>query len=155
MLWWFKQLHSSNNKQGFRLRNPTSTPHKKEEPVIISTSEKKKKKDEGSASKQLKKQIKNIKLDDEEDIAKTLEDNILGTVEVQESQLKFVFKSLSKIFSEQRKNTTTVDEMWKFITERPDNELHSKEEFLRCLVELDAKNKIMYVREEKKIYSMH
>lgn len=145
----------SNNKQGFRLRNPTSTPHKKEEPVIISTSEKKKKKDEGSASKQLKKQIKNIKLDDEEDIAKTLEDNILGTVEVQESQLKFVFKSLSKIFSEQRKNTTTVDEMWKFITERPDNELHSKEEFLRCLVELDAKNKIMYVREEKKIYSMH
>lgn len=153
---------SSAVKGGYSLRGNT-TPIKKEEQVEKADMEidpktasaKKKKKDEGSASKQLKKQIKQIKLDEEEDLAKSLEDNILGSITVNETQIKSVFKYLNSIFSEQRKTWTTVDDMWKFISEKKDSEIKTKEEFLRCLIDLDARNKIMYVREEKKIYSLH
>ena len=148
-------------KGGYSLRG-TTTPKKIEEDFLkegekkTSTSGKKQKMDiEGSASKQLKKKMKQIKLDEDEEVVKTLEDNILASVVVEENQIKYVFKLLSLLFSDKKKSWTTVDELWEFASEKKDKEINTKEELLRCLVELDSRNKLMYVRSENKIYSLH
>ncbi len=149
----------TQTKGGYSLRG-TTTPKKMEEEVTKDAgskmvSEKKQKKDEGSASKQLQKKLKQIKLDEDEEVIKTLEDNILGSIMVEENQIKYVFKLLSLLFSEQRKSWATVDELWKFISDKGEKEVANSEELLRCLVELDSRNKLMYVRNENKIYSLH
>ena len=154
---------ASNVKGGYSLRGGVTPKKREDEPAIEvkigSTGSGKKKKDEskkeeGTESKQLKRKMKQIKLDDEEEVVKTLQDNILGTIEVTEAQLKSVFKSMCALFTETKSKTTTVDELWKYINEKPGALVKTKEEMLRCLVELEDKNKLMYTRNDNKIYSM-
>ena len=153
----------SNVKGGYSLRGGVTPKKREDEPAIEvkigSTGSGKKKKDEGkkeegTESKQLKRKMKQIKLDEDEEVVKTLQDNILGTIVVTEAQLKSVFKSMCALFTETKSKTTTVDELWKYINEKPGALVKTKEEMLRCLVELEDKNKLMYTRNDNKIYSM-
>jgi len=150
----------SNYKGGYSLRG-NITPKKKEEDFYekeiqkLSISGKKQKKDEGSGSKQLKREMKEIHLDENEDIIKIIEENVLASVEVQESQIKYVFRILSGFFSEKKKTQITVDELWKYISEKKEAEIQNKEQMLKCLAELDDNNKIMLNRLDNKVYSLH
>lgn len=150
---------SSQSKGGYSLRG-TMTPKKLEEEIekevkIKTASGKKPTKDEDSSSKQLKRKMKQIKLDEDEEILKVIEDNVLASVAIGENQIKYVFKMVSQFFSENRKGWTTADDLWILISEKNDKEIKIKDELLRCLVELDARNKLMYTRNENKIYSLN
>lgn len=137
-------------KGGYALRG---TPSKKEEDkqdkkITV-------KSDEASESKKLQKKLRKIKLDEKEEAIQEVEGTVLAETEVSEGQVKSVFKMISSLFNEKRSSVTSLEELWKYVAERKDAEVRSREELEKCLRNLDQKNKIMYVRNENKIFSLY
>lgn len=113
-----------------------------------------KKEDLKESSKKIAKKLKKVKIDEEEDITKTIENNILGSISISEQQIKNTFKMITTLFLEGRKDLTSLDELFKYMKDK-NHPLLTREELMKCLIELDSKNKIMYERKTNQVYSLH
>ena len=133
-----RKLRDSGKKQ-----QPQLSIKKVEEPLA-----------EKSPSKAISQKLKKVKLDEDEDIKKIIEDNVLGSVSVSEQQIKNVFKIISTLFAEKRGDSATLGEIMNYIKEK-NHPILTREELLKCLVELDGKNRIMYERKSNTAFSLH
>lgn len=109
---------------------------------------------EKSPARTISQKMKKVKLDEEEDVKKTIEDNILGSISVSETQVKTVFKIISTLFAERRNDSATLEELMTYIKVK-NHPILTQEELMKCLVKLDDRSKIMYERKSNTVFSLH